>query len=257
VKNRPSAIAYPTTEENARLWGFDIIEPAGTPMAWVHDWASAHAGWNRPMGGMMDLGELLAGIGPDLSKLEADDVLAAFCLMYRKDVFGLIEEIEAEVGRETAMKIARDYGIEAGSLGWMNTQSQYGTPVPLDKIALYQDLAHTLYGPNMQPNTWFDDEKVVCSRTDCSFRPIAERREMAAYCRNLCGGMTDGYMRCEPTLLTARLVDVGEEGRSTRCVHLWTYLPEVFDGLPESCRANIPATTREILKERGVRGLQD
>ena len=74
------------------------------------------------------------------------------------------------------MKIARGYGIKAGSLGWTSTQSQHGAPVPLDKIALYQDLAHTLYGPNMQPNTWFDDEKVVCSRTDCTFGPIAEKQ---------------------------------------------------------------------------------
>ena len=118
MKNRQSPIAYPTTGENARLWGFDIIEPVGTPMAWVHDWTSAQAGWNRPMQGMMDLGELLGSMGSDLSTLKVDDVMAAFCLMYRKDIFGLIEEIETAVDRETAMKIARSYGIKAGSLGW-------------------------------------------------------------------------------------------------------------------------------------------
>jgi hypothetical protein len=256
MKKGPSPIAHPTTDENARLWGFDIIEPVGTPMAWVHDWSSAWAGWNRPMQGMSDLAELLRSMGSDLSQLDVDDVMAAFCLMYRKDIFGLIEEIATTVDRETAMKIARGYGIKAGSLGWMSTQSQHGAPVPLDKIALYQDLAHTLYGPNMQPNTWFDDEKVVCSRTDCTFGPIAEKREMAAYCRALCGGMTDGYMQCEPTLLTARLVDIGDEGRATRCVHLWTYLPEVFDRMAEDCRANIPETTRKVLGRRGVEGLE-
>ena len=208
------------------------------------------------MQGMMDLGGLLGSMGSDLSKLRADDVMAALCVMYRKDVFGLFEEIETEVDRETAMKIARSYGVKAGSLGWMNTQGQHGTPVPLDKIALYQDLAHTLYGPNMQPNTWFDDEKVVCSRTDCSFAPNAEKREMAAYCRALCGGMTDGYMQCEPTLLTARLVDIGDGGETTRCAHLWTYTPEVFEGLSGNCRANIPETTRRVLGERGVTSLE-
>ena len=256
MKNRPTPIAYPANDENARLSGFDIIEPVGTPMAWIHDWTSAHAGWNRPMQGMVDLGELLGSMGSDLSKLGVDDVMAAFCLMYRKDIFGLFEEIETEVDRETALKIARSYGIKAGSLGWTSSQGQHGKPLPLDKIALYQDLAHTLYGPNMQPNTWFDDEKVVCSRTDCTFGPIAQKREMAAYCRSLCGGMTDGYMRCEPTLLTARLVDIGDEGQSTRCVHLWTYIPEVFDRLSRDCRANIPRTTQEVLRERGVTGLE-
>ena len=256
MKSRPSPIAHPTTDENARLWGFDVIEPVGTPMAWVHDWTSAQAGWNRPMQSLMDLGALLRSIHSDLSRLTVDDVMAALCLMYRKDVFGLIEEVETRTDRDTAMKVARAYGIKAGSLGWMSTQSQHGKPVPLDKIALYQDLAHTLYGPNMRPNTWFDDEKVVCSRTDCTFGPTLEKRGMAAYCRELCGGMTDGYMQCEPTLLTARLVDIGDEGKATRCVHLWTYSPGVFDALSGQCRANIPATTREILAERGVAGLE-
>jgi hypothetical protein len=63
-------------------------------------------------------------------------------------------------------------------------------------------------------------------------------------------------MQCEPTLLTARLVDIGEEGSTARCVHLWTYSPKVFDGLPEDCKANIRATTRRVLKERGVEGLE-
>ena len=256
MKSKPSPVAYPPTDENARLWGFDVVEPAGTPMAWVHDWSSNLTGWDRPMRGMMDLAELLGSMGSGLSGLEVGDVMAAFCLMYRKDIFGLIEEIETALDREAAMKIARNYGIKAGSLGWTSTQGQHGKPVPLDKIALYQDLAHTLYGPNMQPNTWFDDEKVVCSRTDCSFAPLAEKREMAAYCRALCGGMTDGYMQCEPTLLTARLVDIGDDGGTTRCVHLWTYLPEVFDRLPEDCTANIPETTRRVLVERDVKGLE-
>ena len=37
MKNRPTPIAYRANDENARLWGFDIIEPVGTPMAWIHD----------------------------------------------------------------------------------------------------------------------------------------------------------------------------------------------------------------------------
>ena len=161
------------------------------------------------------------------------------------DIDGLGEKILDQLTEKGLVRESADlYGLGKEDL------------LPLDKIALYQDLAHTLYGPNMQPNTWFDDEKVVCSRTDCTFGPIAQKREMAAYCRSLCGGMTDGYMQCEPTLLTARLVDIGDEGQSTRCVHLWTYIPEVFDRLSRDCRANIPRTTQEALRERGVTGLE-
>jgi hypothetical protein len=181
--------------------------------------------------------------------------LAALCFLYRADIFELIGGFEQAVGTETVMQVLRERGIKAGSRGWMSSQRLYGAPLPLDKIALYQDTVHTLFGPNMQPNTWFDDEKVVCARSDCTFSPPMEMREKALFCRTLCGGMTDAYMQCEPELLTARVIDIGAEGATTRCVHLWTYTPEVFDKLPESCKANIPESTRKVLAERGVKHL--
>ncbi len=255
MKNKPSPIPWPTTGEEAELWGFDILEPVGIPMAWVHDWKDVMPGFDRPMQSPMDLVALLDGMQGDLSRLEAGDLLSALCFFYRADTFELLEGFEQAVGQETVMEVLRERGIKAGSRGWISSQGLYGKPLPLDKIALYQDTVHMLYGPNMQPNTWFDDEKVVCSRRDCTFSPPSDAREKAALCRALCGGMTDAYMQCEPDLLTARLVDIGEEGKTTRCVHLWTYAPEVFDKLPEDCRANIPETTRSILGQRGVKGL--
>ena len=255
MKNKASPITFPTTDEDADLWGFDILEPVGTPMAWVHDWKNVMPGFRNPMQGPMGLAALLGGMEADLSKLEAGDLLAALCFFYRADTFELLADFEKAVGRETVMKVLRERGIKAGSRGWMGSQHLYGNPLPLDKSALYQDTVHMLFGPNMQPNTWFDEDKVVCSRTDCTFSPPSDAREKAVLCRTLCGGMTDAYMQCEPDLLTARLVDVGEEGKTTRCVHLWTYKPEVFDKLPEDCRANIPETTRKVLAERGVNNL--
>jgi hypothetical protein len=255
VKDKPSPVAFPTTDEDAKLWGFDILEPVGTPMAWVHDWKEVMPGFSKPMQSGLDVAAVLSGMEGDLSKLRVDDVLAALCFLYRGDIFEMIEGFEEAVGKETVMQVLRERGIKGGSRGWMSSQGMYGQPLPLDKIALYQDTVHMLFGPNMQPNTWFDDEKVVCSRTDCTFSPPADIREKAAFCRTLCGGMTDAYMQCEPDLLTARLVDIGEEGTTTRCVHLWTYKPEVFDKLHESCRANIPETTRKVLAERGVKSL--
>ena len=255
MKNRPSPMAYPATGEEAKLWGFDILEPAGTPMAWVHDWKGVMPGFDRPMQSALDLVALLDGMKGDLSRLEVGDSLAALCFFYRADTFELLDGFEQAVGRDTVMKVLREHGIKAGSRGWMSSQSLYGNPLPLDKIALYQDTVHMLFGPNMQPNTWFDDEKVVCSRTDCTFSPPSDVREKGDLCRTLCGGMTDAYMQCEPALLTARLVDIGEEGKKTRCVHLWTYAPEVFDKLSEACRANIPETTRRLLGQRVVKGL--
>ena len=256
MMNKPSPIAFPTTDEDAKLWGFDILEPAGTPMAWIHDWKNVMPGFDNPMKGGMDLVAVMQGMDGDLSKLEVGDVLRALCFFYRADTFELLEGFEKAVGKETVMKVLRERGSKAGSRGWMSSQHMYGKPLPLDKIALFQDTVHLLFGPNMQPNTWFDDDKVVCARTDCTFSPPAEAREKGVYCRTLCGGMTDAYMQCEPDLLTARLVDIGEEGKTTRCVHLWTYKPEVFDKLPQECRANIPETTRKVLGERGVKGLE-
>lgn len=256
MKNKPSPVAFPTNEEVAKLWGFDILEPVGTPMAWVHDWKEVMPGFDRPMKDGMGILSLVEGMKADLTHLEGGDLLAALCFFYRADTFELLAEFEQAVGRETVVQVLRERGIKAGSRGWMSSQHLYGKPLPLDKIALYQDTIHMLFGPNMQPNTWFDDEKVVCARTDCTFSPPSDMREKAILCRTLCGGMTDAYMRCEPDLLTARLVDIGEEGKTTRCLHLWTYTPEVFDKLPEDCRENIPKTTRKILGERGVKGLE-
>ncbi len=256
MKNEPSPIAFLTTDEDAELWGFDILEPVGTPMAWVHDWKKVMPGFDRPMQSPLDLVAIMEGMQGDLSRLEVGDLLAALCFFYRADTFELLDDFELAVGRETVMQVLRERGIKAGSRGWTSSQHMYGKPLPLDKVALYQDTVHMLFGPNMQPNTWFDDEKVVCSRTDCTFSPPSDMREKGELCRTLCGGMTDAYMQCEPDLLTARLVDIGEEGKTTRCLHVWTYTPDVFDKLPENCRANIPETTRKILGERGAKGLQ-
>ena len=255
MKDKPSPVAFPASDEDASRWGFDILQPVGAPMAWVHDWKGHMPGFNRPLQGGMDLVALLEAIQGDLSKLRSDDLFAAFCFFYKADTFELLEGFEQAVGREQVMQVLRERGLKAGSRAWMGNQRMYGNPLPLDKIALFQDTAHTLFGPNMQTYTWFDDEKVVCSRTDCSFSPPGDAREKAYLCRSLCGGMTDAYMQCEPGLLTARLVDIGEEGKTTRCVHLWTYTPEVFDKLPEDCRANVPETTRKVLGERGVKDL--
>jgi len=256
MKKEPSPVAFPTNDEQAKLWGFDILEPVGAPMAWVHDWKGVMPGFNHPLQSTLDLVAIMEGMQGDLSRLGVDDLLAALCFFYRADTFELLAGFEQVVGRQTVMHVLRERGIKAGSLGWMSSQQMYGKPLPLDRIALYQDTVHMLFGPNMQPNTWFDDEKVVCTRTDCTFSPPSEMREKAIFCRTLCGGMTDAYMQCEPELLTARLVDVGEEGRSRRCVHLWTYKPEVFDRLPQDCRDNIPETTKKILGERGVKRLE-
>jgi hypothetical protein len=150
------------------------------------------------------------------------------------------------------LKLQRELGKHRGSLGWMNTQAKHGSPVPLERIAYFQDFAHLLYGPNMQTYTWFDDEKVVCSRTSCSFAPPSGKNDYAVYCRELCDGMTNAYMECEPTLLSGRLVDIGEDGNQKRCVHLWTYKVEVFKKLPKECINNIPEKAKEILSKRGV-----
>jgi hypothetical protein len=104
----------------------------------------------------------------------------------------------------------------------------------------------------MQAYSWYDDEKVVNSRKSCSFSPPRGIEDRAIYCRDWCGGMTEGYMQVEPTLLCARVMDIGEDGSSERCVLVWTYDREVMKKVPAELVGNIPENMMNILKERGV-----
>lgn len=252
MKFSPSPVAYPTDGENAERWGFDIFKPVGIPRAWIQDWSSAFAGFGMPMETIMDLVEVVSRIGTDLSKLTVDEMFAAFCLMYRLDFHDLFKIMDKTLGREKAGEIVKELGLVRGTLGWMNSQGQYGAPLSLDKIALYQDFAHLLYGPNMQAYSWFDDEKVVNSRKSCSFSPPRGLEDRVIYCREWCGSMIEGYMRVEPTLLCARVMDIGEDGSGERCVIIWTYDPEVMKKLPEELVGNIPENMMRVLKERVV-----
>jgi hypothetical protein len=252
MKSSPSPVAYPTDAENAERWGFDIFEPVGTPRAWIQDWSSALSGFGMPMESIVDLTGVAAKAGTDLSKLSVDDMFAAFCFMYRMDFHDLFKIMERTLGKEKTREILHELGLGRGAMGWLSSQGQYGAPLPLDKIALYQDFAHMLFGPNMQAYSWYDDEKVVNSRKSCSFSPPRGIEDRVIYCRDWCGGMTEGYMQVEPTLLCARVMDIGEDGSSERCVLVWTYDPKVMEKVPAELVDNIPENMMNILKDRGV-----
>ncbi len=253
MKNRPSPVAYPTTPEDEKYWGFDIFKPVGTPRAWIQDFTSAQIGFGTPFSGVEDVLPVYGRIESDLSKLNADEMHAALALMYRMDIFDRLELLENSIGEEKTKEIEREFGKIRGTIGWLLPQNLVGSPVPLDMIAFFQDFAHTLYGPSMQPHTWFDDEKTVCSRSSCTFQPPTGKEWMSKYCRTMCGGMTDQYMAVEPTLITIKVMDIGDDGTGDRCVHLWTYDPEVANKIPKKFMKNVPDSTREILRERGVK----
>ena len=255
MKYRPSPVAYPTTEEDGKLWGFDILKPVGMPKAWIHDWSSFGSGFGKPLKKVTDLPGLITPkiSNADLREFSPDDMASILSFFYKLDFHELYELMEKSIGLEKTLEILQQFGSMRGKMGWTNMSMIWGKPLPLDKIALFQDFAHAMYGPNMQANTWFDDVKVVGSRTDCTFGPPAnKRRKNAVYCTNYCGGMTDAYMEVDPTLLTARLIDVGDKKWKGRCLHLWTYEPSVFNDIPQEFIDNIPDSTKKILRERKV-----
>lgn len=252
MKSRPSPIAYPTTPEDELLWGFDILKPKGIPKAWVHDWSSALIGFGMPIRSVEDLINIYEKGKTDLSKLSADEMHAALTFMYRMDIIDRLEILENNIGEEKTKELEREFGKDRGGLGWLLSQRLFGSPVPLDKIAFFQDFAHMLYGPNMQPYTWFDDEKTVSSRFSCTFQPPPGRESMAKYCRTLCEGMNIRYMELEPTLINIRVLDIGDDGKGNRCLHIWTYDPAVANKIPKKYLENVPKTVKKILIERGV-----
>ena len=255
MKYRPSPVAYPTTDEDALLWGFDILKPVGMPKAWIHDWSSVGSGFANPLNKISDLIGVLTTntANVDLTDFSPDDLASILSFFYKQDMFELYELLAKNFGLEKTLEVLREFGSMKGKIGWSSIGMQWGKPVPLDKIAFFQDYAHSMMGPNMQANTWFDDVKAVGSRTDCTFGPPADKRNKSVYCTNYCGGMTDAYMSVDPTLLTARLINVGDKRWKGRCLHLWTYEPTVFNDIPQEFIDNIPDSTKKILRERNVK----
>jgi hypothetical protein len=251
MKEKMTPLAYPTTKEEENRWGFDVYKPESTPMAWVLDWKSASAGFGVTAERTKQVAQFKSG--EDLSQLTVDDCFAGHSFMFKLHWHTTFKAITTKYGLPAAMDIAWGLGYPLGERGWKLLQERFGSPVPLEKIVWYQDIAHLLYGPDTHAYSWCDERKSVCSRTRCLFRPPEGMEECAAYCRHFDTAYIDAYMAVEPKLLCVRVPDLGEKGKGHKCVHMWTYDRKVVEALPDKLKSLIPDSTKKLLEKKGVR----
>ncbi|MFO8010493.1 MAG: hypothetical protein R6U89_06750 [Dehalococcoidia bacterium] len=251
MKSEPTPVPFPASESEMYKWGFDVYPPEGTPMAWIMDWTSASPGAGISERRVSDLLKFKLGI--DLSEITVDEVMAALSMRLKMQFHGMWKNLEDGVGQERALETGRENGLPHGEAMWKNLQRNFGSPIPLDKIAWYQDITHLMSGPGMRPYSWFDERKAVCTRERCAMRPPKGMERYARYCRNSDNASIEGYMMAEPDLLCVRVPDLGDEAQEPRCVHMWTYDREVIERLPDDLKERIPETSRDILHEKGVR----
>jgi hypothetical protein len=257
MKSYLTPIVYPTSKEEEFKWGFDVFKPQGTPMAWVIDWESGSAGYGLPWERVKEVAQFK--VSEDLSKLTVDEIFAAHTYMFKLQWHSIFKTIENRYGVKEARQIARDLGYPMGKRGWTLLMERFGSPVPLDKAAWYQDIAHLLYGPDTHAYSWTDGEKSVCARTRCLFHQPEEMESNSVYPRSFCDAYIEAYMDVEPGLFCVRSPhycldpDVQGEDDGKRCVHIWTYEKSIIDAMPEKWKAAIPPTTKEVLRKKGAK----
>ncbi len=251
MKKQLTPIAYPTTPEEDFRWGFDVYKPVSTPKAWVLDWDSASAGFGISEERVQDVIQFKTG--EDLSQLTVDDVFAGHTQMFKIHWHTQFKAAEKVAGKEVARKIAFEVGDPLGARGWEFLQKSFGKPVPLDKIVWYQDIAHMLYGPDTHAYSWCDEEKSICCRTRCLFRPPKGMEHSACYCRIFDTAYIEAYMKVEPDLLCLRVPDLSDDSSGPRCIHMWTYTKSVVENLPDNLKVLIPETSIKILEDKGCK----
>lgn len=251
MKDKPTPVAYPTTPEEDYKWGFDVYKPESTPVAWIHDWDSNQAGFGVTPERIAKV--LAFDIGTDLNQITADDICATASTKVKGMYCGVWYNVAKEIGFDKAIGISTRMAHEDGINKWKTLQKYFGSPVPLDKIAWYQDITHTLTGPTMKPYSWTDGRKAVCCRAECAMRPPKGLEECARICRACDSAMMEGYMTAEPTLLALRAPDLGDDASGPRCMQMWTYDKSFVEQMPADLKKVIMPNTEKMLRERGVK----
>jgi hypothetical protein len=249
MKNVPTPVPYPTTKEEAEKWGFDIWEPKGTPLAWVLDWESAEAGSGVQADRLTEIREFR--VEDDLSQLTIDD-LGATCSDKMRHLWNNSVRVHEKMhGEPSTIEYVQAVGSLYGPNVWRFLKQKWGSPVPLRGLAWYQDFVHMQYGPSSKPYTWFDEEKVVCTRLHCRLRPPKGLESNVKYCLAYDDAVLETYMENEPTLFSFMGPHMDEKAQG-RCVHIWTYDKSIVDNMPDTVRPFLRETVKKVLRDKGA-----
>ena len=252
AKYKPTPIQFPpANDEEKQRWGFEYYQPVGQAYAWILDWTSA-----GPASGLSRerLHKVLNyDVPEDLGQVSLDDVYGAlgYSMKYQwHQIFATIEEV---AGEQTARDVAWSHGYKCGVRNKTAMMKRWGEQILPRIEAWYQDIAHMIYGPESEAYAWFDDVKAVCSRPNCGYRPPEGMECTAKFCVHYDYAFLAGYMDIDKKLLCFMGPHLGDDGCQGKCVHMWTYDPEVASAAPDSIKAMIPERIKKTLQERGMK----
>ena len=250
MKKFPTPIAYPTTKQEEERWGFDVWKPKGVPLAWVIDWNSASVGYGVSPERLKEVREFR--VGEDLNTLCGDDIFAACSDKMDRLWNNSVRQHEKMHGESKTIEFVRAVGRRYGPDVWKFLRERWGSPVPLDKFAWYQDFIHMQYGPATKAYSWFDEEKIVCTRRECRLRPPKGMESNGKYCQVCCDAVNETYMENEPTLLFLLGPDLGADCTGPRCIHMWTYNKTLIENMPDVVKPYVRETVKKMLRDRGA-----
>lgn len=107
----------------------------------------------------------------------------------------VIQRIESDTRRYCSFSLSASYGFYRGGPRDFGSRSGTSRP-PEDGV---DRLTGWVFDRTSTHRTRRERSSSLLYPTGCTLGPVAERLEMATCCRPLCGGMTDGYIPCEPT----------------------------------------------------------
>ena len=273
MKNVLSPIAYPTSEEEAWRWGFDMFPPISTAHAWVEDWEAAAPGFNVDETRAREV--LARRHDTDLNSLSVDDLFAAQSLFTKELWHTTMSATAAEMGEQETRGVATALGHSLGLRTWELAQAKFGVRAPLSDLAWHQDIAHLLSGTGNSAYAWFDDEKLVISRSNCFLRPPNGFEATATFTRDFDDAHIAAYMEVEDDLLIAPIgcccqltVSESEDGSAVeirdgrtdskarslpggRSIHVWTYEKSVIEGMRPELLALLSPSIKKVLSAKG------
>ena len=171
-------------------------------------------------------------------ELSSDEIFAVHSEMFKRIFYAFAIAADDLWGEEEALKLFDRMGYIMGERGWQLQQERFGGgKVAAAQIAWYQDMAHLFYGPGTHAYGHYDDDKCICTREKCLFKPPEGMEEKSKYCETFDRAYIRAYMdvqpglvcRVDPFLPPDKLpIDVKAEEfptyqGGTVCQHVWHY----------------------------------
>ena len=127
-----------------------------------------------------------------IDDLGVDDIVFGIARNVTHAIYIMLDIIRAKWGEKAAIEVAQEYAYRRAKAGFSKWLKKHGVEAGEPALmASYQDYVHSMMGPAASTAyTFYDDEKVVVRRTQCSYHSYRPEGM-----RSMCDDMGDGFMR--------------------------------------------------------------